>query len=641
MSMYRQLWLAIILSMLLALAGSLLASLFSARAYLEQQLSMKNADNAAALALSLSQQQADAVPIELAVSALFDSGHYESILVRDPHGRPLVERLAPPGDAGAPEWFIDRLPIRAEPGEAQITNGWQQVGTVVLVSHSRFGYEALWTSTREMIAALTLASLVGGYLGSLILRRLRLPLQAVIRQAADLSDRRFVTIPEPSVPELKQLAAAMNSMVGRLKTLFEEEAARLETVRREANYDRITGLANRDYLIAELRNALEDEQAQGGSLMLLRIADLTGLNRRLGREMTDEMLGRVARRLDLAAASLPDGLAARMNGADFALLLPGQHSVGELARSVLADLVETIEPYADGGPSAFIGCGRFPRGTTLGTVLSQVDNALIAMEADGINGIRDAVIDAEDDLPASNEEWARRIRDALARKQLRLVSFPVVDLQGRLLHEECPLRLRFDAQGEWLPAGRFLPVAEKLDLVPELDIAAIGLGLAELEARPDLRGLAINLSASTMAADASVRAMESLLKKHRAAAGRLWIEVAEKGMLKHIDSFRRLCDLLRSYGCMIGVEHFGREFSQIGQLHDLGLNYLKFDSSFIRRIATHPGNQAFLKGAAAIAHGIGLQVIAEGVLDETELSALEGIGFDGATGPGVKVLAGS
>lgn len=183
MSMYRQLWFAIILSMLLALIGSLLASLFSARAYLEQQLAMKNADNAAALALSLSQQAADPVAIELAVSALFDSGHYESIEFHDPHGKLIVQRVAPLGDAGAPDWFVRRLSIESEPGEAQVTNGWQQVGTITLVSHRRFGYQALWTSTREMVAALTLASLIGGYLGSLILRRLRRPLKSVIDQA--------------------------------------------------------------------------------------------------------------------------------------------------------------------------------------------------------------------------------------------------------------------------------------------------------------------------------------------------------------------------------------------------------------------------------------------------------------------------
>jgi EAL domain-containing protein (putative c-di-GMP-specific phosphodiesterase class I)/GGDEF domain-containing protein len=637
MSMYRQLWLAIIVSMLLALAGSLFASLLSARAYLEQQLSMKNADNASALALSLSQQNPDAVTTELAVAALFDSGHYESIRVHDPNGKLIIERVAEAGDLGAPEWFASRLPIRAEPGEAQITSGWAQLGTVSLVSHSRFGYEALWTSTREMIAALTLASLIGGYLGSLILRRLRRPLQAVIDQAEAITNRRFISIPEPDVPELHQLAVAMNSTVARLKTMFEEEAARLETLRREANCDKLTALANRDFLIAELRSTLEDENSTGGTLLLIRVADLVGINRRLGREATDDLLRRVAREVGAGATANPDAVAARMNGADFALLLPGQKSCHDLAEDLLHTLVGTMDPYVDGGASAFIGLGSFGRDAGLRVVLSQIDAALISAEAENINCIREAVFDAGDDLPESNEEWATIIRQALQQRWLRLVEFPVVDRQQRLLHQECPLRLKLEAEGQWLPAGRFFPVAERLGLVKDLDLAALELGLRELEQQPALTGLAINLSASSLGDASFLQRVDGLLKRHRSAARRIWVEVAETGVLKHIGSFRELCGILRTYGCRVGIEHFGRQFSQIGQLHDLGLNYIKIDASFIRRLEANPGNQTFLEGACSIAHTIGLMVIAEGVATQAELSKLVEVGFDGATGPVVKL----
>ena len=118
--MYRQLWLAVIVSMLVALAGSLLASSLSARIYLSEQLAMKNTDNAAALALSLSLREPDAVEVELAVSALFDSGHYESIRVIDPLGKTIAERRAAAGYNGAPAWFARLLPIVSQPGQAQI-----------------------------------------------------------------------------------------------------------------------------------------------------------------------------------------------------------------------------------------------------------------------------------------------------------------------------------------------------------------------------------------------------------------------------------------------------------------------------------------------------------------------------------------
>jgi len=291
MSMYRQLWLAVIVSMLVALAGSLLASSLSARSYLAEQLSMKNTDNAATLALSLSLKSPDMVETELAVSALFDSGHYELIRVVDPRGSILVERRMAPGSYGAPAWFVRLLPIEARPGQAQISSGWKQVGTVQLVSNSRFAYESLWQSVWELAAALFLATLVGGYLGTLILRRLRAPLLAVIGQARAITERRFVTIEEPDVPELKQLAAAMNATVGRLQGMFEEEAARLDAVRREANCDSLTGLANRSHFLARLHQALEAEDSRGIGLILVRVADLAGVNRRLGRDAGDGAAG--------------------------------------------------------------------------------------------------------------------------------------------------------------------------------------------------------------------------------------------------------------------------------------------------------------------------------------------------------------
>lgn len=635
MSMYRQLWFAIIISTLLALLGSLLASTLSARVYLSEQLTMKNADNASALALSLSQQGPDLVMVELAVAALFDSGHYELIRVTDPLGKIIVERKAPPGEYDAPLWFVNRLPISARAGEAQISAGWKQIGTVSLVSHSRFAYRALWQSTLEMIAAVAFAGLLGGYLGTLILRRLRRPLQAVINQAQAITDRRFVAIEEPAVPELRQLAAAMNATVGRIKAMFEEEATRLEVMRREANCDPLTGLANRNYFMGQLHSSLLSEESSGGTLMLVRVAELAEINRRLGRAATDDLLQRFARVVAVTAEQHSGALAARLNGADFAVLLPGLTGARTDAEQMLQMLIGETESFVESGPSAFIGIGSFPCGMDMGILLAQIDAALAAAEAAGINSVCEASF-ASDDVPGNAEEWERLIRNALEQRWVRLISFPVADLAGRMLHRECPLRLMFDPNGEWLPAGKFLPVAERLKLTSQLDLVAVELGLQELQSKTTLPGLAINLSASSLMADGFRQQLKALLKRHVRVTARLWLEVAEIGVFKHFEAFRALCLDLKVYNCRIGIEHFGRQFSQVGLLHDLGLDYLKVDASFIRGLEDNPGNQAFLKGLSSIAHSIGLQVIAEGVVSTAEFGALGNVGFDGATGPAIK-----
>jgi diguanylate cyclase (GGDEF)-like protein len=639
MSMYRQFWLALFTSMLLAFGGSLIASLLSARAYLESQLSIKNADNASALALSLSLSNPEPATIELTTTALFDSGHYELIRVVDPEGNQIVERVGVVDDRDAPQWFMRWLPIHATPGQAKINNEVQQVGTVTVVSHNHFAYAMLWGSVWPTIAAMTFACLVGGSLGAIILGRLKAPLQAVIDQATAITERRFVTIDEPAVPELKHLALAMNATIRRLRTMFQDEAARLETLRREANFDPLTGLANRNHFMARLRQALDAEDAGEGTLLLIRLADLAGVNRRLGRDTTDEFLRCAGEVIAECPAVGSQGLAARLNGADFAILLTGESDAQATASGLLAALIEAGRPFVNDRAVAWIAIGRFGQGTDIAALLARVDRALATAEVEGGNSIYEAVVDVASPLPRNADQWSQVITRALDGQGLRLGSFPVLDTCGRLSHRESPLRLLTTENGEWLTAGSFLPIAERLKLTPALDLAAVTLGLQDLRSEPELAGLAINISASSVANASFRERLLHLLGVHAEESSRLWLEISESGALRHLAAFRELCLALRASNCRIGLEHFGHQFSQIGVLHDLGLDYLKVDASFVRGIDSNRGNAAFLKGLTGIAHSIGLQVLAEGVATEQEWLILMELGFDGATGPAISVLA--
>lgn len=546
----------------------------------------------------------------------------------------MSERISTDTNLGAPGWFARFLPIHAQPGQAQISSGWKQFGVVTLVSQSRFAYAALWKSTKEMVLALALAGLAGGVMSTLVLRRLRKPLNAVIDQAQAITERRFITVEEPAVPELKKLAKAMNLTVARLKAMFEDEALRLEGVRREANCDTLTGLANRSNFMARLRDTMQSERSTGGAVFIARVANLTTVNQFLGRKDTDELLRAFGRGLTTVATQYPEAFAARLNGADFAMLVPALSDPKTVADQLFQALTNEAAPYLPDRPSTWLGCGHFPPGVEPDIILSQVDMALAAVEATGTSGLKVVNLFVAADAPKTADEWSRLIHRALEQKWVRLVSFPVMSLDGKLVHRECPLRLMFDERGEWQPAGKFLPVAERLKLTPQLDLAAVALGLDELEAKPQLNGLAINLSASSIYLPEFRSSLQKLLKR-RTGTERLWLEVAESGALTHFDAFKALCNDLRGMGCKLGLEHFGRQFSEIGRLHDLGLDYLKVDGSFVRGLDGNAGNQAFLKGLSTIAHSIGLRVIAEGVTNEADLKALSLVDFDGATGPAV------
>lgn len=630
MSMYRQLWLAIILSTLLALIGSLLASTLSSRTYLTEQLRMKNEDNATVLALSLSQKNIDPVELELVIAALFDSGHYASIKVTDPTGKVIVQRAAAPEKNGVPAWFIEHFPILSIPGQAQISSGWKQIGTVSIETQSSFAYRALWSSTQEMIAALAISGLIAGYLGALILRRLKKPLRAVIDQAVAMRERRFIITPESKVPELKQLSTSMNSTVSLLKSMFAEEAERLEALRRQANTDAVTGLANRSHFLAQLHVVVEAEDSPPGSLIIVRLSHLAEGNKQLGRNKIDALLKQIANTIVSHTQNLPEAYSARLNGTDFALLFR-QTEAEAIAKTLLKEIDEVLRQIEGG--TVFVGFGMFEFGISPSALLAEVDAAVASAESGGVSDVRQATPLNIDQAPRSSEEWAKLIQRALEQQWVKLELFPVLDLQGNRVHRESALRLMFG--GEWFPAGRFLPIAERLGITSKLDLAAVNLALQELSRSPQESGIAVNLSAQSIQ-DVYFRTnIKARLLAKPEISKLLWLEVPESGVYANVDAFRTFYDDIASTGVKIGIEHFGKQFDRVNLIYDLKLNYIKVDGGFIRNIDINEGNQAFVKGVAAIVHRMGLQLYAENVSSETELQALLPLGVDGVTGPAV------
>ncbi|MCP5278582.1 MAG: EAL domain-containing protein [Thiobacillus sp.] len=632
MSLYRQLWASILVSMLIALAASLFAVLFNGRIYLEKQLSIKNRDNAAALALAMGQQDLGADGLVVAVTAQFNSGQYEYIQINDPQGRSIVERIAPGADPEVPRWFIRLLPIRPAPGVAQISSGWQQVGSIVLMSQSRFAYRDLWDGALSLCGVMLAAGLLGGGLGTLVLRRIRKPMRAVIDQANAISQRRFATIPEPEVPELRQLASAMNDMVTRLGQEFQEDAARFETLRRQANFDPLTGLANRSFFMANLTKALTSEDSPGGSLAIIRVARLEHINRQFGREAADALLVRISQTLGAMGAACPGIFAARLKGADFALMLTAECDTRSVLETLQDKLGELAEPYADRVASSYIGFGAYYPGELQSDLLARVDQAVAEAESEGHDAVREAPPCCQAPTPTNTEDWRQALRHVLTHPDhLKLVQQPI-SLEGNP-QCECHLRIRLAGEGDWLPAYRFMPQAERIGLAPDLDLAAISLALDRLEAGQDGKASWINLSSRSMA-DSSFRdrLLEALMSRHE-LLDRLWLDVHEIGAIRRLDGLREMARMLKPLGCRLGLSHYGHQFSRIGDLYGLGLDFLKVDACFIRDIQASPGNQAFLAGLRDTAHKIGMKVLAEGVESQAELDKLVELGLDGLTGP--------
>ena len=634
MSLIRQIWLLLLCTVLLACIGSVTVSVLSARDTLETQLRLKNSDNAATLALSLSQQKGDPALMELLVTAQFDTGFFRSIRLLGADGKLLFERHSDAAAAMvAPRWFVSALSIASTPGVAQVSDGWRALGSVEVVSQTAFAYDDLWQASLRTAATLAAVGLFAGLLGTLAVQRIRRPLDAAVGQAESLVSGRFVSVPEPPVPELRRLTRAMNTMVQRLQSQFEAQAGLVESLRRQATCDVLTGLSNRQHFLGQLSADLQREDGPtDGGLILLRLMDLAEVNRALGHQQTDRVLVTIAEALKVYNDQVRGCFTGRLNGSDFVMCLPVRAVMTDTARALAEGLRVALATQGT-QLNVAIGAIDMVHGTPLAELMTAADAALARAESRGAFAVEIASTASPRAGLGGEGAWRQQITRALGEGRTRLVSFPLVDAAGELIALECPLRIQLDPAGAFETAARWLPLALRSRLTMAADLNAVALALEGI--RIDAQPRCINLSPASLADSGFAAHLRELLRTQPEAVSRLWLEVAEGAAIDQFAPLQELGRQVRPLGVRLGLEHAGERLGKIDRLMELGLDYVKLDASVVAAVGGDAARATFVASSVTMLHGLGLAVYAEGVTNGLDAQALLARGLDGLTGPWV------
>ncbi len=638
MSLIRQIWLLLTATLLMAFVGSFAVWMASSRGYLETQLRLKNADNAQSLALSLSQQKGDLALMDLAVSAQFDTGFYRAIRLKDSSGKVVSSHELGDQMSGgkAPAWFVNLLPIQSEPGMAQVTDGWRALGSVEVISQSSFAHEQLWQGSLKTASLLALLGAMAGVVATAGVRGIRRPLDATVKQAEALMERRFITVPEPNVPELARLSQAMNMVVSRLKGLFDEQAGQVEQLRQQAHCDGLTGLSHRSHFMGQLQSTLSsDDGPNSGQLWLIRVADLGGLNRSLGHRQTDMLLKRLSHSIREVTQGIPGASVGRLNGGDFAVSL-NEGLVPLPQPEYMSDTLKRLFAEEGVNAQAVMGAAHWHRGVAMGQILASADSALARAESKGGFTVELTEVAAGLRQAMGQEQWRERLAQTLAQRRVQLVRFPVVDQMGNLVHHECPMRLQLEPGAAFESAAQWLPMALRCGLISQFDELAVATALKDIAKDGLERG--VNLSSASLLGSGFVPRLRAILLGSPQAARALWLEVPEAAAVDNFAMVRELCKQLKALGVRVGLEHAGERLSRIEFLFEAGLDYVKLDASVVQGVAHDAARRAFVSGTTTMLHSLGLAVYAEGVSDADDLQALWPCGVDGVTGPAVRLL---
>lgn len=631
------------------LAGNLLVTVMNGRDYFQQQLNSRAYDAATSLALSMTQvDSGDDVQLSRVIDVLFDRGFFAEISFTRIDGEPLHRRARQALEhSPAPSWFVSWVDLNVMPAEADVTSGWQRLGSVSVTSHSDFAYRDLWAMVKaEMIwfAWVLLISLVAL---QLLLRWLFRPLQRVEQQALAICEKDWQEQQDiPRARELRRMVLAMNKMVRKLRQIFEEQSAMAEQLREESFRDGVTGLLNRSGFDRRIAHVLESEEEHSGLLMLLQLQQFAEFNQKHGRQEGDDRLRSLAGALLSWGKQHQNALLGRRSGADFALYIPCsdrlqaeellQQTFSELAAGALSQRQE-----ATGEHLVF----------HLGAVFLQAHQEEIQpalMKADA--ALRQAQRHPEaramlyGEQSSQQHEWAAHewqtlLEAVLEQKAMELQFMPIIsNTDQAVLQFEVFSRIQW--QGESLSAARFWPMVEQHQMASQYDLCIVEKVLnALVETDQNLAAEAgqaarycINISPASVMDERFHQALNDLFNHYCDVSPLVALEVPEFALANIEVALERLARLIAPCGVAVGVDQVGTGSMAFAYLQRLPLNYVRIDGSFNRGLHKAQDNKFFIQSMVQIAHNLDLWVLGEGLEEISDIEALSATGVDGMSG---------
>jgi diguanylate cyclase (GGDEF)-like protein/PAS domain S-box-containing protein len=406
-----------------------------------------------------------------------------------------------------------------------------------------------------------------------------------------------------------------------------------------AHHDALTGLPNRLTLELRLEQSLADSRrnGRGVAVMFLDLDRFKSINDSLGHHIGDLLLKEVANRL--RAALRESDTVARLGGDEFVIVLSGLESPDPA--TMLADgiLHAIAQPYFLDGhelhTTPSIGISMAPQdGVDVATVMKHADTAMYHAKAQGRNTFR--FFDASMNQAAVHRlEIEHALREALQHDQFVLHFQPRLDMAGWVTGAEA--LIRWNRPGHDLQSpGVFIPIAEETDLINDIGEWVLRAACHQVrewnEAGLRQPPIAVNLSARQLRQPTLLGHIAELIQEAGIAPEQIEFEITESMAMENPERAVRLLRELRSRGIHLAIDDFGTGYSSLAYLKRLPLDALKIDRSFVADITVDASDLAIARGTIALAHSLGLRVVAEGVETEAQLAVLRESGCDEVQG---------
>lgn len=443
---------------------------------------------------------------------------------------------------------------------------------------------------------------------------------------------------------LVQTVLLRNRALNRAQTRLSLEVSQREGIQQDLarleSTDALTGLANRRFFMEDVAHALSIAERQKHQLALVMI-DLDRfqvLNDTLGHQFGDDLLVKVARRLD--ALSSERVLIAYSGGDEYMVcqqhvtsLDDAIHLLGQLKRCFQ-------EPFEVNGQlhsiTATMGAAVYPQsGLDADILLRNADIALHRAKASGRNNYQ-FYTEGMQEREVQRLALEKDLADALTQDEFVLHFQPQLDLRtGKICSVEALIRWQHPVRGLLAPV-EFIPLAEESGQITAIGrwvVKAACKQLARWRTGPHSHlKIAVNLSGRELDDSELVDSIQQAMTHHSIDANRLEVELTEEIFIQNIERNMSQLSRLRDIGVQLAIDDFGVGYSSLGYLRDFPVDLLKIDRSFITNATERHDDATITRAIINLGHNLGLKVVAEGVETLEHLQFLQQHNCDYAQG---------
>ena len=438
------------------------------------------------------------------------------------------------------------------------------------------------------------------------------------------------------LPSFALIGARISAMRARILRTNDELTSALATIHNLATHDSLTGLPNRASLNDTLEHALARAERTHEQLavLFLDLDYFKAINDTLGHPVGDQLLRETARRVRNSIRG--SDLVARMGGDEFVVIVEGvadRRSLQVLATKILDAVGQPTQLQSHNVKvTASIGVAVFPDdGRDVAALLASADMAMYRSKALG----RDRYSEYSAELGESvieRFEIEKAMRLGMENNEFHLYYQPKMEFRsGKMLGVEALIRWHHPELGVLGP-DRFIRIAEETNFILPLGKWVIEQACRQASVWHDAKlprfAIAVNLSAKQLTDKSLVRYVAEALSNSGADPALIEFEITETAVIHNLSEAVVVLEALRNLGVRLSIDDFGTGYSSLSFLKQLPVDTLKVDRSFVKDLPHNSDDMAITRAVIAMAHGLSMKVVAEGVEERQQFDFLRDEGCD-------------